>query len=135
MSAKRGTIVIALITAAILVVACNRQRQPANEGNVQMTNFELKNRIRAKLDSDPGIKAADLRVDTDAEKKQVTLFGTVKSEDTRQRAVSLAQSAVPGINVADKITVQPQELARTTPKHAKRSAHVTRKSTKAGTRQ
>lgn len=67
--------------------------------------------IQSKLDSDPELKDSNLQVRVDQEK--VTLSGTVKSQDQRNSAVSIAKDSAPGYQIADTIDVRPGALART----------------------
>ncbi len=78
----------------------------------KMSNSDLENKVKAKFDSDPQIKAADLDIDTDVDKSSVTLSGTVVSQALRSRAVELAKSAHSGLIITDKIDVKPREVAR-----------------------
>jgi len=77
-----------------------------------MTDSELENNIKAKLNADPQLKAADLGVSANADKKEVTLSGTVGSQALRTKAVDLAKSAHAGLIITDKIDVKPRELSR-----------------------
>jgi len=96
-----------------LTTACSGSRQPAVQQTAALSNAELQERVREKLDSVPELKASRLLIDTDATQNQVVLYGTLQSEELHSQAVSLAQSAVPGITVTDRIDVVPSELART----------------------
>ena len=78
----------------------------------RITDSELESQIKAKLNSDPQVQAADLRVSADAGKHEATLSGTVESAAVRTRAIELARSAHAGLSVADKIEVKPRELSR-----------------------
>jgi osmotically-inducible protein OsmY len=53
------------------------------------------------------LKDAKLDVDADVDKNEVTLSGTVRSQDMRAKAVDLAKSVQAGITVNDKIDVKP----------------------------
>src|SRR5262245_31233333 len=77
-----------------------------------ITDSDLEKSVDAKLDSDSKVKDADLSVDADAARNEVRLSGTVDSSETRNRAIELARSAKPGINVIDKITVKTREVSR-----------------------
>jgi hyperosmotically inducible periplasmic protein len=56
--------------------------------------------------------ARAISVSANADKKEVTLSGTVPSEPLRTEAVRLAKSSGEGLIVTDKIDVKPRELAR-----------------------
>ncbi len=133
MSSKTRMMALALLSAGMLLAACNKPKQSANQANGQLSNIELESLVRAKLNNDPEIKSSDLKVFTDAGKQQVTLFGDLKSEDARKRALSLAQSAGHGISVVDQISVPPQELARTTKSKKAKNSRFTDKLTKGST--
>ncbi len=109
-------ILVPLIVLAFSVVfmACNKPgADEARRGEkAKMTDSDLEKSIRAKLDSDQQIKAANLRVNADADKNEVTLSGTVKSEALRTKAVELANSAQSGLRINDKIDVKPREISR-----------------------
>jgi len=74
---------------------------------------DLKNSVKAKLDSDAQVKAANLDVEANAGTNQVTLSGTVDSQAVRTRAVDLAKSTQTGLMVTDKINVKSGEVSRT----------------------
>src|SRR5688572_29551127 len=76
------------------------------------TDSELESQIKAKLNSDPQVQAADLRVSADAGKHEATLSGTVESAAVRTKAIELGRSAHAGLSVTDKIEVKPRELSR-----------------------
>ena len=78
-----------------------------------MSNSELENAIKAKLETDSKLKAADIDVDANVSRNEATLSGTVESEALRTKAVDLAKSAHPGLMVTDKIDVKPREISRT----------------------
>ena len=99
------------IAAALLFAGCSTDR-PSTAVETRPTNAELEQTIKAKLSSDPQLAAADLKVDADADKNQVTLSGNVQTEPARTQAVAMAKSARPGVVVVDKIDVKPRELTR-----------------------
>jgi osmotically-inducible protein OsmY len=72
-----------------------------------MSNSDLENAIKSKLQSDDQLRTAKIDVNANADKKEVTLSGTVPSQDLRTRAVELAKSAQPDLTVTDKIDVKP----------------------------
>jgi hyperosmotically inducible protein len=77
-----------------------------------MSDSDLKNAIKTRLDSDPQLKADDLGVSADADKNTATLSGTVESEALRTKAVEMARAAHSGLVVTDKIDVKPREIER-----------------------
>jgi osmotically-inducible protein OsmY len=102
-----------ILMAAVLAVGfmgCEPTSQES--GRAESDDSALENRIKAKINSDEQLKAANLSVIADADKKETTLSGTVKSSALRGKAVELAESAEPGLKVNDMIELQPGEVAR-----------------------
>ena len=77
-----------------------------------MTSSDLEKKIDTQLDQDARLKAADLKIDADVAKNQVTLTGTVESQALRAKAIDIAKNAHAGVIVNDKITVKPKDVAR-----------------------
>ena len=75
--------------------------------NASMRDSDLENAVWAKLENDPQLKSADLRVNADAVRNEVTLSGTVRTYAARKKAIELAKSTKPGVAVNDKIDVKP----------------------------
>jgi osmotically-inducible protein OsmY len=112
-----------LIGFNLVVAGCDeRDRRPAQTGPTtaapttppastpsasKMSDSDLEKAVRAKLESDTALKEAKLDVDANADKNEVTLSGTVRSQEVRDKAVELAKSAQAGITVNDKIDVKP----------------------------
>jgi osmotically-inducible protein OsmY len=67
----------------------------------------LEKAVRAKLENDAQLKVADVSVNADAERNEITLSGTVRSNAVREKAIELAKSATPGVLVNDQIDVKP----------------------------
>lgn len=78
----------------------------------QMTNSELENKIKAKFQTDAQLGAANLSVDANVDRSEITLSGTVGSESLRAKAVELAKSAHAGLIVTTKIDVKPGAISR-----------------------
>lgn len=78
----------------------------------QITNSELENKIKAKFQTDAQLNAANLGVDANVDRNEITLSGTVGSESLRAKAVELAKSAHAGLIVTTKIDVKPGEISR-----------------------
>jgi osmotically-inducible protein OsmY len=97
------------IVGILLLAGCSTE--PATKA-VGRTNADLEQSIKAKLDSDPPVQAANISVTANAAANEATLSGTVSSEGLRLRAVELAKSSQPNLVVTDKIEVKPQEVAR-----------------------
>ena len=80
---------------------------PSTPSASKMSDSDLEKVVRAKIESDPALKEAKLDVDADADKNEVTLSGTVRSQEVRNKAVELAKTAHSGLTVNDKIDVKP----------------------------
>src|SRR5437868_8995649 len=107
-----------LLVAAICLIlgACTTSdTSNSNSGGVKakMSDSDLKNSVKAKLDSDAQVKAANLDVEANAATNQVTLSGTVESQAVRTKAVDLAKNTQTGLMVTDKINVKSGEVSRT----------------------
>ena len=74
------------------------------------SNSEMEHSIKAQLSSEPQLQG--IAVDAKADKNEVTLSGTVPTEDLRTKAVDLAKNGRPNLVVTDKIDVQPSQVAR-----------------------
>jgi osmotically-inducible protein OsmY len=79
----------------------------ATPGVTKTSDSDLEQAVRAKIESDPKLKEARLDVDANADKNEITLSGTVPSQEMRSKAIELAKSAHSGLNVNDKIDVKP----------------------------
>jgi osmotically-inducible protein OsmY len=75
--------------------------------NASMRDSDLENAVRAKLENDSQLKSADLSVNADAVRNEVTLSGTVRTHAARKKAIELAKSTKPRVAVNDKIDVKP----------------------------
>lgn len=67
----------------------------------------LENAVKAKLESDDELRVANINVNADADKKEVTVSGTVISQEQRKRVLDLAKEAHAGLTINDKIDVKP----------------------------
>src|SRR5579872_2295246 len=74
------------------------------------SNSEMEQSIKAQFSADPQLQG--IGVDARADKNEVTLSGTVPTEDLRTKAVDLAKNGRPNLVVTDKIDVQPNQVAR-----------------------
>jgi len=74
------------------------------------SNFEMEQSIKAQFSADPQLQG--IGVDARADKNEVTLSGTVPTEDLRTKAVDLAKNGRQNLVVTDKIAVQPNQVAR-----------------------
>jgi BON domain len=123
-----GIFVIAILAlgAVVAFLACGRSDEPRSSqanaapaapgaGSPAAANKALEKAVKAKLDTDERLKTANLGVDADVTKNQVTLSGTVDSEAIRAKAVELAKSAQVGVIVNDKINVKGRQSNTTPP--------------------
>jgi hypothetical protein len=78
-------------------------------GSPATANNSLEKAVKAKFQSDEQLKTANIRVDADVTKNQVTLSGTVESDALRSKAVELAKSAQVGVIIDNKINVKPRQ--------------------------
>jgi osmotically-inducible protein OsmY len=65
------------------------------------------------LRRDNGLRTANLKVDSDVTKNEVTLSGTVDSEAMRDKAAELAKTAQVGVVVNNRIKVREGAANRT----------------------
>jgi osmotically-inducible protein OsmY len=103
-----------LLVAGSLCAACTqtKERDIATETKSKITDSDLEARIKARFNANPELAAANLDVDANVDRGEVTLSGTLASQVLRAEAVDAAKSTYPGIVVNDKIDVKPAELAR-----------------------
>jgi hypothetical protein len=78
---------------------------PSKRTETKMSNSDLEEAVKAKLSMEEQLRAANLDVDANADKNEVTISGTVQSQQQRNTAIQLAKSA--GVTVNDKIDVKP----------------------------
>jgi osmotically-inducible protein OsmY len=73
----------------VLFIGCDEPNQPpttqASSISSKMSDSDLEQAIRAKLESDAQLKDAKLDVDANADKNEVTISGTVRSQDMRTK--------------------------------------------------
>src|ERR1044072_6402435 len=99
------------IVCAIFFSACETAHTSSDRPN-KMSDADLKNIIKTKIDTDAQLKAANLAVDADVDTNTATLSGTVNAQGLRTRAIELAKSAQPGLVITDKIEVKGGEVSR-----------------------
>jgi osmotically-inducible protein OsmY len=107
---RRVFSVLLLLLATTAFAACDDMSTTPTAA--PMTNSELENQIKAKLNSDQQLRSANLSVTADAAKNEASLSGTVDSAALRNRAVEMAKSARSGLMITDKIEVKPREVSR-----------------------
>jgi hyperosmotically inducible periplasmic protein len=108
---KKLSIFVTAVFCALLFTACETVHTSSNKP-AKMTDVELENIIKTKINSDAQLKAANLGVDADVNSNTATVSGTVNSNALRARALDLARSAQAGLVVTDKIEVKTGEVAR-----------------------
>jgi hyperosmotically inducible protein len=103
-----------VVAFGLILAACAPAEPIDNTNNpaTKMTDSELEDKIKAKFDSDPRLKAADLSVSADADKNEATISGVVGTESLRTKAVDLAKEVSPSLILTDKIDVKPAGLTR-----------------------
>jgi hypothetical protein len=82
-------------------------RSDSPGSTAKMSDSDLEKAVKAKLTSDEQLRNANLKVDANADKNEVTISGTVKSQAERNKAIDLAKGAHSGVTVNDKIDVKP----------------------------
>ena len=119
----RMKVVILGLVLGVGVVGCSRDRDDRSKDSTTnrdttvantpsttgapMSNSDLENAVKAKLQSDEQLRAANINVDANSDKREITLSGTVPSQELRNRALELAKAAQSGVTVNDKIEVKP----------------------------
>lgn len=106
------SVLLLIFLSAMAFVACDSGLDRNEAAQTSMTDSQLKDAIKSKIDSDAQLSAAGLSVSADADRNEATLSGTVESQDMRTKAVQLAKSAHTGLVVTDKIDVEPKEVSR-----------------------
>jgi osmotically-inducible protein OsmY len=103
-----------VVAFGLILTACAPAEpiDTTNKPATKMTDSELEDKIKAKFDSDPLLKAADLKVRADADENEAIISGVVEKESLRIKAVDLAKEVSPGLILTDKIDVKPRELTR-----------------------
>jgi osmotically-inducible protein OsmY len=103
-----------VLAFGLILTACGPAEpiDTTNKPATKMTDSELENKIKAKFDSDPLLKAADLRVSADTDENEAIISGVVEKESLRIKAVDLAKEVSPSLILTDKIDVKPLEMKR-----------------------
>ncbi|MGE0130813.1 MAG: BON domain-containing protein [Blastocatellales bacterium] len=90
----------------------SRASQANQRSRDEMSESDLENTVRARLNTDAELRDAHLDVDANAERNKVILSGMVETKAMRDRAIELAAAASPGIVVNDKMEIRQRELSR-----------------------
>jgi hyperosmotically inducible protein len=112
MQQKHRFLPLISVLALVMAFAACENKPPEPQAPPKMTNDDLDRSVTAKINADPALLAYKLDVDADADKKAVTISGTVPSESLRMKAVEAAKSALAGLVVTDKIDVKPGNIER-----------------------
>lgn len=102
---------VMLLLMTVAFAAC--EPTTSSSPGAPITDSELESQIRAKLNSDPQLKAAGLQVSANAVKNEATLSGNVETPAVEQRAIEMTRAVRTGLVVNDKIDVKPREVGRT----------------------
>jgi osmotically-inducible protein OsmY len=104
---------IALICGASALVGCSSVCTSLNtHQNTAQANSEAEQSVKNKLAADPKTANANIDVRANTENNQITLSGTVYSEEARLEAVNDAKNAQPGAAMIDQIQVRPAEIPK-----------------------
>lgn len=110
---------VLMVAAGLTLNACEATENKtlptgstASGEKAKMSDGDLENTIKAKLESDTQLKAAGLSVNANADRNEATLSGTVETQALRSKAIELAKSAHKSLVLTDKIDVKPRELTR-----------------------
>src|SRR5437016_3261070 len=80
---------LTLSILGILVLAGCSTTKTTENAEPRVTNADLERMVKDKIASDPQLSARKIDVAADADKNQVTLGGTVPTEQLRTRSVEL----------------------------------------------
>jgi osmotically-inducible protein OsmY len=127
-SVKRKITVIALCAMFFAIYGPAEAQQPVKNprvgyvelggvapgtGSPTAANAKLEETVYSMLRRDNQLRTANLKVDADVTKNEVTLSGTVDSEAMRDKAVELAKTAQVGVVVNNRIKVKQDATNRT----------------------
>ena len=111
---KKLNLILLVLGLGLFLAGCSKNdRARGTAGSARMTNSDLEDSIKTKLNSDPDLRVADLKVSADVDNNEVKISGKVASESLRSRAIDMVKSSHAGLVVTDKIDVEPKELSRT----------------------
>jgi osmotically-inducible protein OsmY len=115
MASKFLAVILVLGTASLISVLRRSQVESPSAaagvaqgtGSPSAANAKLEEAVKSMLRRDNQLRTANLKVDADVTKNEVTLSGTVDSEAMRNKAVELAKTAQVGVVVNNRIRVRP----------------------------
>lgn len=87
---------------------CTSSQAPSTSG---LSDSALEQLIRTKLATEPQLASA-ISVTANADRNEVTLSGTIPSEELQSKAVELAKASKDPLTIMDKIDVKPPEVSR-----------------------
>jgi osmotically-inducible protein OsmY len=105
----RIAFMLALTLGLLGTTSCSNLSMPVTSAD-STADTDLKQAIQSKLASDPALRQIDVRAH--ASRNEITLSGSVQSEEARSEAAAMAKYVRPNLIVVDKIEVQPPEVAR-----------------------
>ncbi len=116
---------VALVLGATILLSVLRRSQAQESssasaagvaqgaGNPSAVNAKLEETVKSMLRRDNRLRNANLEVNADMTKYEITLSGTVDSEAMRDKAVELAKTAQVGVVVNDRMKVRQGATNRT----------------------
>lgn len=108
---------LALMTVTLSLNGCSTagssETKATNMPKAQMSNSDLEDKVKAKFKADTQLNPANLTVNANVDRNEITLTGTVETEALRTKAVELAKSVQAEMSVTTKIDVKPSEISRT----------------------
>ena len=99
------------LAVAVMLAGCSNTNTTASN-TPKVSNSDLEQAVKTKLATDQRLQDSKIDVSADADKNQVTLSGTVYTENARTNAVQLTKLAEPGLQVVDKIEVKPGDIPK-----------------------
>lgn len=98
------------VLVAVLGLAACASKPPEPPAAPKMTNEDLDRTVTAKINSDPALVVYNFDVDADADKRAVTIKGSVPTQALRTRAVDAVKAVDAGLAITDKIDVKPGDV-------------------------
>jgi hyperosmotically inducible periplasmic protein len=94
-----------------LVMLCGCAKDPTTSVAAS-SRPDLEKTVKDRMATYPTLNSK-IKVSADNDKNEVTLSGTVETEQARMQAVDIAKASRAGVTVNDKIDVKPREVSRT----------------------
>lgn len=113
---------ISAIVALTLITACNTANGVKKDANAAAESTAeaakstseavaggvMTGQIKAALMADSRVDASSINVETNEDQKQVTLLGSVRSENEKQLAGSIAAAKATDYRITNKLDVKPK---------------------------